>query len=120
MNKEQKLRKQSDKIRKELDKIETKKRINTNKKYLGKCFKGENSYGNNEPKWWLYKKVIGVDYDLESIQFQITSNGTYEIESNKWCNDLSYLKEISQEEFNQAWLEFKISVANLDNKLYKN
>lgn len=47
------------------------------KKFEGKCFKFNNSYGRDSAPWWLYirvRKITNADF-CDTIELQITSHG---------------------------------------------
>jgi hypothetical protein len=118
MNKEEIVRKKYEKVRKQLDEIESNKEIKENNKLVGKCFKYLNSYSSPSEKWWLYKKIIKGDKNLKSMEFEHTALDIYEVKMNHWTHSNSLFNhiEISSEEFNLAWLEFKKSLIESGDK----
>jgi len=87
-------------LQKELRKIEDKESLKEKQKFLGKCFKYENSSGDK--KWWIYVKVIAVSEDVYThlrverepdgfLSIRLEDNFTYhadyhlhEIEIQEW------------------------------------
>lgn len=77
---------------------------------LGRCFKYRNCYSlPKKPSdyWWLYVKVVSVNYWPVTFEFQTDRNGRIEVKQNKCASGLdngneSYT-EISQKEFAAAW-----------------
>ena len=107
-SKEKRLRLQLKSIRAQLDKIDCSKHQKILLPLVGKYYRYLNSYGGDDAKWWLYKKITGISdgniihfFKFEKtidggifINFDKTSYGGYLLEGDQ---------EITQGEFDNAW-----------------
>lgn len=98
--------------RNELQEIEAAEKTRENRPLIGKCQKYLNSYGSGE-KWWLYRRIIGVDGDwVTAFSFQTCSMGKTTIEIEKHGTAVnSGFEEITEREFNAAYREMQKSVS---------
>jgi hypothetical protein len=104
------------KARDELTEIKMKKEQEANAPLVGKCFKFHNSYScpkSDDDKWWVYRKIIGVDeYGmLNAFSFETDCDGRIEIEycpmyPTDWI-------EISSKEFDKEWKSVVKQVNNI-------
>ncbi len=94
------------------------------RKYLGKCFKYQNSYGGDSKKWWLYARVTAFDEDALSfgtLEFQRSSENIIEIKQYTHANydgrnhfgSYSGWIPISESEYRLAKAELKRYMAGL-------
>jgi hypothetical protein len=101
--------------RQELDEIETRERVQENKRLVGKYAKYRNCYSCPKPDeyWWMYLAVTGITEDgtLRGWSFQTDINGKVEVETRPYIT-LSGYEEISAKEFYAAYGEMmeKLSV----------
>jgi len=89
--------------RKELNAIRDKRKEESNKPLLGKCFKFHNSFGAGEPRWWLYTIVTKTSTSLGVFRFQTDCYGDIRIEDKSWWSGPGAYTPISREEFDEAW-----------------
>lgn len=123
---------EKEELLKELRKIEKKEREiliapawkNLFSKYVGKCFKQKNSYGDGD-FWFIYYKVIELNKKDLFVSgnnvsgccicnsFEKTSYDEYKIMKKDTCFVVNLGEEISEEEFNLAYKNFKDSIEEL-------
>lgn len=97
-------------LRVELYKLEAIEKHEFNLPLIGKCFKYRNSFSCPETDadyWWQYEKIIGIDNDTDQLKvwtFEHNKDNTISIcfSENRY-SVLPESKEISNEEFMQAW-----------------
>lgn len=98
----------------ELNKYEAIEKVKQNQKFVGKCFK-INSYGSSE-KWPLYILPTGITSsgNLTAFLFERTSHDEINIRVSvdKWAGIYLMGKEISKEEFLEAWAELKTHISD--------
>ncbi len=117
MNREDEIQLILEKARNELYEIEAKKKFERNAPFVGRCFKFRNSYSTTDEneKWWLYEKILGLDNtrDFITFKFETDINGKITIEPT----DCGYIYdrhiEISQEEFDDAWKNLVEKISHL-------
>lgn len=92
-NKLNKLKAEVNELNKQISDIEYKElkevSIPELRKSLGRCFKYHNTYGGENKRWWLYKKIIGLNeknMSYTTIEFQETSIGLIEIKNEQHYN----------------------------------
>lgn len=107
------LQKTINKSRDELNKYEVIEKVKQNQKFVGKCFKYINSYGSGE-KWPLYSIATGITSsgNLTAFLFERTSHDEINIRVDKWAGIYLMGKEISKEEFLEAWAELKTHISD--------
>ena len=96
-------KKEYNKKREELEQIEKQKKIKSNLKLIGKCYKFHNSFGGE--KWWLYIQIVGLnkDGDLFAHKFQKDCYGDITIEADsKYSEPDNEYIPISKEEYKKA------------------
>lgn len=87
------------------------------KALVGRCFKFNNSYGGDRPRWWLYIKVTGIgEFWPEAFEFQTTCEQEIIIKQEK-CRigvgaDRGYV-EITAKEFNREWAKVKKQITRM-------
>ena len=113
-----KLRNQYAQIRDQIHEIEHKEFVKEKRDIVGKCFKFKNSYSCPETEadyWWAYKRITGLDKSANcftSFSFEIDRDGN--CSTNVRAFDmLSEWKPCTEEEYLQAWLEFKHTINNI-------
>ena len=115
MNRIYELRQQINKLRAELGPLEEAQKQEQNSKYVGRCFKFNNSYGSGE-RWYLYARIIDAgDYWPTGVTFQHTSSDTIEIRTDKGMTSLESWEEISLAEYQAAWKQIMADVAKVAN-----
>lgn len=97
----------------ELNKYEAIEKVKQNQKFVGKCFKYINSYGSGE-KWPLYSIATGITSsgNLTAFLFERTSHDEIKIRVDKWAGIDLMGKEISKEEFLEAWAELRTHISD--------
>lgn len=88
-------------------------------RYLGKCFKYQNSYGSGSGKWWLYLQVTEIKDAtwFGSIQFQTDCNGRFDFEyGNTFCLSDGYIP-ITEKEF---YSRYQIAINKLNSVVESN
>lgn len=100
--------------------IETEQRRKQAEVLVGRCFRTRNNYSmpeSEEDYWWLY---VGVLDTKNILKFQVCSMGRVEINHEEgmvgWVEPYSEkrgYKEISREEFDQAFAETLMAAENL-------
>ena len=130
-----KIKPSKEELQKQLDAIvlkEEKERINKAfpefKKLEGRYFKVKNCYSlAKKPSdyWWLYVKVVEVKKSelylsgdkeccyFRGYSFQTDKNGLITIDRNVYATSNGLAKEITQEEFNTAWLKVSDALNDL-------
>lgn len=83
------------------------------KKYEGKYFKSENSYGGTDAKkWWFYRKVtevVGIN-ECRCIAFQKTSENEYIFKEDDFTYLSQLCEEITEEEFANEYVKYSSSL----------
>lgn len=104
MSRKTELNKIIKKAREELYKIESEDKIKINKKFVGKCFKYENGY-NNDDRWSMYIIItkLSKNGSLEGWSFQTNSDESTEISREAYGSIWSEHIEITHDEFWEAW-----------------
>lgn len=114
MKTEQRLQQEIALARSKLNKIESARRAKENRKFVGKCFKYQNSYGHGDP-WLLYLRVTGGGYWLKGYKFERTSTGRFEANFDECVSCIDGYEEISRKEFDKAWRKFLAGLKALNN-----
>jgi len=105
--------------REELSALERSERAESNARYVGRCFKFRNSYGDSDDsaRWWLYRRIVSADGDgAIAFQFQTDRDGKIEVElAERIFIDIRVdaWTEITLSEFGQEWNKVATRIGNL-------
>lgn len=98
------------KLSAEIRAIEAQKEARLNSKFVGKCYKTQNSYGggvDNRGPWWLYKMVTHGGDNMHVFQFEQTSTGSFDTRIEHFASVAALRRgdyiEIPRAEFLLAW-----------------
>lgn len=96
------------KLGSEIRAIEAQKEARLNSKFVGKCYKTQNSYGTGgDSPWWLYKMVTHGGANMRAFQFEQTSTGGFDVRAGHYASEFALRRgdyiEIPHAEFLLAW-----------------
>jgi hypothetical protein len=110
-----------DKAREEYQILETIDKYAKNKEKLGRYYKYQDGY-NNDDQWWMYLLVnkIDDDGDLFVLSFEINNDGRIIISQEKdpYTNIIAGALEIYPGEFSKAWQFVFNKVKEIDVQLH--
>ena len=94
-----------------------------NSKFVGKCYKLQDSFYGAKGKndyWFIYCKVLRGDSGLRCLTFQSPPDWKVEIDTDASIsvNDLARFAEITQKEFDKAWKQLLRKIEKIGD-LYK-
>jgi len=118
MNEKEKLERQIGPLMNKLQKIRDKESREENKKLIGRCGRYLNSYGNDRPDWWLYRKVMGLTKSggLNVFSFQETCLNVIKIEHKDYAMGASDTLgvKITEKQFQVAWDKMQKKIEGLE------